>query len=61
MKYDFPQKWTVYELSEIQKMWLCSKKSVFGKSVQELLNKKIKTDFLPFKHLYLNPQLLING
>ena len=35
MKCNFPQKWTVYELSAIQKMWSGSKKSVFGKSVQK--------------------------
>ena len=46
MKCNFPQKRTVYELLAIQKRWSSSKKSVFGeKSVQKLLNKKIKTHF----------------
>ena len=36
MKYNFPQKWTICELSAIQKMWLGSKKSVFGEKCAKI-------------------------
>ena len=43
MKCNFPQQWTVYELSAIQKRWSGSKKSVFGKKCAKIAySKKIK-------------------